>query len=82
MKASEFEERLSDRKVSKLVECFVRDKPFYHSLETAYLGDVPELKMSVSKEAFEGSAVSAEEWGELLGVLSEKTTKGELARTA
>lgn len=42
---------MTDTKVSRLKECFVKDKRFFHSLETAYLGDVPEQGLAMSKES-------------------------------
>lgn len=48
---------MGDTKVRKLVERNARGAQFFHSLETAYLGDVPEQGLRVSKEAFEGSAI-------------------------
>lgn len=73
LKAREFRERMADTKVAKLRECSAGDKRFFHSLETAYMSEIPEVNTSVSREAFEGSAITVEEWAEFLGVLSELT---------
>jgi hypothetical protein len=41
-------------------------------LESAYLSETYDVDSKVSKEAYEGSAITVEEWTEFQGVLSER----------
>ncbi len=69
--SGEFSLRMLDTKVSRLGSGW-RSGTYMHSLGSAYEG--------VSKEAFEGSAVSIAEWTEWLGSLSERHTVNWHAR--
>jgi len=75
LKPSEFRRRMEDSKVSRLDRVWRRVgyEPHLHSLESAYMGEEDNIyKTEVSKEAFEGSEITVEEWTEFLGVLSER----------
>lgn len=51
-------------------------------MATAYMREVPGGEdTSVSKEAFEASAITCEEWAEFLGVLSERMKINRHAKT-